>query len=65
MGNPDSSSLCDLGSSFAVVRDIGVVPIDKPAIVTLALAAALPMIPVVLYATPAADVIRVVLKMLG
>jgi len=65
LGNPDASSLSDLGSSFAVVRRMGLVPIDKPTLITLALAAALPMAPVVLYVTPADEVIRVVLKMLG
>jgi len=65
LGNPDASSLCDLGSSFAVVRRMGLVPLDKPTLITLALAAALPMAPVVLYATPADEVIRIVLKMLG
>ena len=65
LGNPDASSLVDLGSSFTVVRQMGLVPIDKPTLVTLALAAALPMVPVVLYATPADELVRAVLKMLG
>lgn len=64
LGNPDASSLVDLGNSFTVVRQMGLVPIDKPTLVTLALAAALPMVPVVLYATPADELIRTVLKML-
>jgi hypothetical protein len=65
LGNPDASSLVDLGSSFTVIRQMGIVPIDKPTLVTLALAAALPMIAVALYATPTDELIRVVLKMLG
>jgi hypothetical protein len=65
LGNPDASSLVDLGSSFAVIRHMGLVPIDKPTLITLAAAAALPMVPVVLYATPAEELIRAVLKMLG
>jgi hypothetical protein len=65
LGNPDMSSLVDLGSSFTVVRQMGLVPIDKPTLVTLAVAAALPMLPVVLYATPADEIVRAVLKMLG
>ena len=64
LGHPDVSSLVDLGSSFTVVRKMGLVPIDKPTLVTLALAAALPMLPVVLYATPADEIVRTVLKML-
>jgi len=65
LGNPDPSSLIDLGGSFTVIRQMGLVPIDKPTLITLAGAAILPMVPVVLYATPADELIRVVLKMLG
>ncbi len=65
LGNPDASSLVDLGSSFTVVRQMGLVPVDKPTLITLAFAAALPMVPVVLYATPADEIVRALLKMLG
>lgn len=64
LGNPDASSLADLGSSFAVVRQMRLVPIDKPTLITLAISAALPMVPVLLYATPTAELIRM-LKLLG
>jgi hypothetical protein len=65
LGNPDASSLIDLGGSFTVIRQMSLVPIDKRTQGTLALAAALPMVPVVLYATPAEELVRAVLKMLG
>jgi hypothetical protein len=65
LGNQDASSLADLGSSFAVVRDMAVVPLDKRTLATLALAAALPMLPVVLMATPASELVGAVVKMLG
>ena len=65
LGNPDASSLGDLGASFAVVRQMGIVPIDKPTLITLAVSAALPMLPVVLYATPTDELLRATLKMLG
>ena len=65
LGNPDASSFADLGSSFAVVLDMSVVPIDKITLVRLVIAAALPMLPVLLFATPANEVIRAVLVMLG
>ena len=64
LGNPDATSLADLGSSFTVVRQMRLVPIDKPTLIALAISASLPMIPVVLYATPAPELIRM-LKMLG
>jgi hypothetical protein len=41
------------------------VPIDRQTLVTLAVSAALPMLPVVLYATPADELVRATLKMLG
>jgi hypothetical protein len=65
LGNQDPSSLASLGNSFTVVRQMGIVPIDKPTLVTLALAAALPMILVLLFVTPANEVVHAVLKMLG
>ena len=65
LGNPDASSLSDLGSSFAVVRSMSVVPIDRATLISLAVASALPMLPVVLLATPADEVIGAVIKMLG
>jgi hypothetical protein len=65
LGNPDPSSLIDLGGSFTVIRQMGIVPIDKPTLINLALAAALPMVPIFLFFTPADQLIRVVLKMLG
>jgi len=65
LGNPDPSSLTDLGTSFDVVRRMGIVPVDKPTLVALALAAALPMLPVVLLVTPASTIVHAVLKMLG
>jgi hypothetical protein len=65
LGNPDPSSLADLGTSFSVIRQMGLVPIDKPTLITLGVAAALPMLPVILYATPADEIVRALLKMLG
>jgi hypothetical protein len=65
LGCPDASSLADLGSSFTVIRQMGLVPIDKPTLITLAISAALPMLPVVLYATPTNELISAILKMLA
>jgi hypothetical protein len=65
LGNPDASSLADLGGSFDVVRQMQLVPIDKPTLIALAFSAALPMIPVVLYATPTDELVRALLKMLA
>ncbi len=65
LGNADPSSLYDLGASFTVVRGMGIVPIDRPTLIALVAAAALPMLAVVLFATPADELVRAVLKMLG
>jgi len=65
LGNPGPSSLIDLGSSFTVIRDMRFVPINKQTLVTLAVAAGLPMGLLVLFVTPIDDLIRAVLKMLG
>jgi len=65
LGNPDPSSLTDLGTSFDVIRRMGIVPVDKPTLLALALAAALPMLPVLLLVTPAGTIVHAVLKMLG
>jgi hypothetical protein len=65
MGNPDPSSLIDLGSSFIVIRQMGIVPIDKQTLIGLLIAAGAPMIAVVLYATPTDKVIHAILSMLG
>jgi hypothetical protein len=64
LGNADASSLADLGSSFTVVRQMQLVPIDKLTLISLAISAALPMIPVVLYATPTDELVAL-LKMLA
>jgi len=64
LGNPDPSSLIDLGSSFQVVRQMKPVPINKSTLITLAAAAALPMVPLVVLVTPADQLLRAVLKML-
>jgi hypothetical protein len=64
LGNPEASSLADFGTAFTVVRQMRIVPIDKPTLIALAVSAALPMLPVILYAIPPAQLIHL-LKMFG
>jgi len=64
LGSNDPCSLIDLGSSFLVVRQMAIVPIDKPTLLSLALAAALPMVPVALLAVPMDELIQFALKIL-
>jgi len=65
LGNPDPSSLADLGSSYTVVRRMTLIPITKPTLITLAVAAALPMLPVVVLTTPTGELVHLVIKMLA
>jgi len=64
LGSSDIQSLADMGNSFAIVRGMRVVPIDKLTLIGLAIAAALPMVPVLILGTPADQLIRTVLKLL-
>jgi len=65
LGHPDPSSLIDLGSSFSVIRKMGIIPIDQHTLVSLARVAALPMVPIVVFSTPVEDLITLVIRMLG
>ena len=64
LGSSDIQSLADLGNSFATVRGMRAVPIDKGTLIGLAVAAALPMVPVLILGTPADQIIRTVVKFL-
>jgi hypothetical protein len=64
LGSSDTSSLADLGTSFSVIRDMSFIPIDKPTLIGLTVAALLPMIPVIVLTTPLNDLIRIVTKTL-
>lgn len=65
LGDPDASSLADLGGSFNAVREMRPVPFDRRMFFSLALAAAIPMLPIIIMATPANEVLSAVLAMLG
>jgi len=47
------------------VREMRPVPINKNTIIALAVAAALPLVPVFMLAAPADQLLKVILKMLG
>jgi hypothetical protein len=64
LGNPDPSSLIDLGSSFQVVQQMRIVPVNRSTLIILSTAAILPMIPLVVLVTPADKLIGALLKML-
>jgi hypothetical protein len=64
LGSSDIQSLADLSNSFAIVRGMRVAPIDKRTLIGSAIAAVLPMVPVLILGTPADQLIRTVLKLL-
>jgi len=65
LGSSDIQSLADLGNSFAIVRGMRMAPIDKGTLIGLAVAAVLPMAPVLILGTPADQLIGAVLKLLA
>jgi hypothetical protein len=65
LGNPDASSLIDLGGSFTVVQQMAILPVNKQTFIALGAAAVVPMLPVVLAVTPVDQIVRTMLKMLG
>ena len=65
LGSADIQSLADLGNSFAIVRGMRMVPIDKTTLIGLAIPAVLPMAPVLILGTPADQLIRTVLNLLA
>jgi len=52
LGTADVQSLADLGNSFDVIRQMRLVPIEKAQIMRLAIAAAAPALPLVLFVIP-------------
>jgi hypothetical protein len=65
LGSDDIQSLADMGNSFVFVRDMRVIPVDKRTFLVLALAAALPLIPMLIFVTPTDELIRTLLKFLA
>jgi hypothetical protein len=62
LGTGDIQSLADLGNSFAVVREMRLVPVSKEAIVQLAAAAVVPIVPLLLTLMPLDELLR---KLIG
>jgi len=58
LGNPDMSSLVDLGSSFTVVRQMAIFPVGRIQLIQVAVVACLPGMPLALLVLPLAEVLR-------
>lgn len=65
LGNPDMSSLVDLGSSFLVVRQMNVFPVSRAQIVQVAVISCLPALPLVFIVLPFAEVLKLVAGVVG
>jgi hypothetical protein len=57
LGTADIQSLADLNNSVGIVRDMRLVPISPKLLMYLAVAALLPMLPLVLFKYPLADLL--------
>jgi hypothetical protein len=65
LGDPDMSSLVDLGSSFAVIREMNIVPASRRQMLQVAAVACLPGIPLIFLALPILEVTRLLLGVLA
>ena len=64
LGSSDIQSLADLGNSYTIVREMRVLPISTSTLVSLAITAALPMVPVLVFGTPTDQLLETLLKLI-
>ncbi|MGA3211120.1 MAG: hypothetical protein ABSD20_07410 [Terriglobales bacterium] len=64
LGTNDVQSQADLGASYSVIRGMHLTPISKADLFRVALAVALPMVPLVFIATPVDKIVQALLKMM-
>jgi hypothetical protein len=57
LGTADIQSLADLSNSVSIVRDMRLVPVSPSMLVSLAVAALVPLLPLVLFKYPLADLL--------
>jgi hypothetical protein len=62
LGSSDIQSLADMGNSFRFVDEMRIVPFGRRAVLELAVAAALPFIPLVLLVVPSSEILEVLKK---
>jgi hypothetical protein len=63
LGAPDIQSLADMGNSFSVVRSMRVAPITRDAILQLAAAVLVPLVPLLLTVMSLEDLARKLLSL--
>jgi len=62
LGTADIQSLADMGNSFNFVEEMKIFPISRKLILQMAALALIPMIPVIAFGTPMAELVNAVLK---
>ncbi len=63
LGTGDIQSLADLGNSFAFIEGMRIAPISRRLALQIAGQSAIPLIPLIVFGTPAPELIRAVMKM--
>jgi len=63
LGTPDLQSLADLGNSFSFIEKMRWAPISRKLVQELAGWTAIPLIPIIIYGTPTAELVREVMKL--
>lgn len=58
LGNPDMSSLVDLGSSFTVVRQMNIIPVGRAQLIVAAVIACLPGLPLAFMLLPFTEMLQ-------
>jgi hypothetical protein len=58
LGNRDIGSLCDMNNSYRVVSRMKLVPLDLRSVAIIAIAALLPMVPLILMELPLREVLK-------
>jgi hypothetical protein len=58
LGSGDVQSLADLGNSYAVIQDMRVVPVTQQAMVQLAVATVVPIVPLLLTLMPLEELLK-------
>jgi hypothetical protein len=63
LGTADIQSLADLGNSFSFIEDMKIAPISRKLALQLAVWAAIPLIPIIIFGTPTPELVHEVMKM--
>ena len=64
LGTSDIQSLADLRKSFAVVQQMKILLVNKEVLLGLAIPAILPLLPLIIIATPTDEIVKGALKLL-